>query len=526
VAVGARALAAVVVCVGDWALCANSGGSEYEVMLRVQERGAVLVLAAGALSASALGQASFTPLGGLGGFPAESRAWGVSADGQVVVGGSASPRSGTEMEGFRFVGSGPMEGLGALDPTFFASIAYGVSRDGNVAVGGSFFDATRVDQAFRWVPAGGGTIIGLGGFPPAPINTTAYGVNEDGTVVVGVGKTQQSPGVLRDQAWVWSAGSGVKTPLGFLNVPNPGNDSNVTHRISWANSVSADGVTVAGFSASNVEQRAVRWELPSTVPQALSGDTTTGSLANAISADGRVVVGYAFTADFGISAFRWSANEGFVLLGDLPGVQGPPTSQALGVSGDGSVIVGNGNSSANNFNGEAFVWDFGGMRPLKSALESAGATGLSGWQLWWATGVSADGQTIVGYGRNPQGRVEAFRAFLPRCDIDFNRDGFVNLDDLGDFITDYYVDVAIPGGLQPAAPVRGELFMGLGKPCPFAGDAPLPYAVPAYRESGFRVGFSSDGSNDCPFDPVQLFPNLDNLNDYITAFYGSPCPPR
>jgi hypothetical protein len=106
------------------------------------------------------------------------------------------------------------------------------------------------------------------------------------------------------------------------------------------------------------------------------------------------------------------------------------------------------------------------------------------------------------------------------CPQDYNADGFLNLDDLGDFITDYYTVPAIPGGIQNDAPTYAGLRVGFSEACPNAGDAPTPYAVDAYRTNGYRVGFSVDGSNSCPLDPSQLFPNLDNLNDFITAYYA------
>ena len=107
------------------------------------------------------------------------------------------------------------------------------------------------------------------------------------------------------------------------------------------------------------------------------------------------------------------------------------------------------------------------------------------------------------------------------CAADYNRDAFLNLDDLGDFITDFYTVPAIPGGVQANAPTYSETAIGYGVPCEFAGNAPAPYASNAYRAFGYRVGYSSDGSNSCPLDPSQPFPNLDNLNDYITFYYGS-----
>ncbi len=113
--------------------------------------------------------------------------------------------------------------------------------------------------------------------------------------------------------------------------------------------------------------------------------------------------------------------------------------------------------------------------------------------------------------------------YTPPCPLDYNADGARNLDDLGDFITDYYTLPAIPGGAQANAPTYAGQAIGYGIPCPLAGNAPAPYSLNAYKANGYRVGFSGDGTNSCPLDPSQPFPNLDNLNDFITAYYGSPC---
>lgn len=107
------------------------------------------------------------------------------------------------------------------------------------------------------------------------------------------------------------------------------------------------------------------------------------------------------------------------------------------------------------------------------------------------------------------------------CEVDYNRDGFLNLEDLSEFVTDFYTVPAIPGGVQPAAPTYPTVVRGYGRVCPDAGDAPSPFAVDAYRESGFRVGFSPDGSNVCPTDPFEAFPNLNHLSDFITSYYAA-----
>jgi len=95
-------------------------------------------------------------------------------------------------------------------------------------------------------------------------------------------------------------------------------------------------------------------------------------------------------------------------LGDLPG--GDFGSGASSVSGDGSIIVGFGTSASGK---EAFVWDeANGMQVLAQVLSNQGID-ISGWTLSSATGISADGSTIVGYGTNPAGFQEAFIATIP-----------------------------------------------------------------------------------------------------------------
>lgn len=99
-------------------------------------------------------------------------------------------------------------------------------------------------------------------------------------------------------------------------------------------------------------------------------------------------------------------------LGDLDG--GIFDSTARDVSGDGSVIVGRG---ATDVGYSAFVWYDGyGMYDLREALTEAGAD-LTGWILREAYGVSEDGSVIVGWGINPQGKAEAWRAELCASEV-------------------------------------------------------------------------------------------------------------
>lgn len=113
------------------------------------------------------------------------------------------------------------------------------------------------------------------------------------------------------------------------------------------------------------------------------------------------------SSDQGSEAFRWSANGGMVGLGDLPG--GIFRSYAYGVSADGDVVVGESVTDIVIFEPfgdwtyvfEAFIWnEQHGIRDLREVLAGDYGLDLSGWTLTRATGISADGLTIVGFGRS------------------------------------------------------------------------------------------------------------------------------
>ena len=135
------------------------------------------------------------------------------------------------------------------------------------------------------------------------------------------------------------------------------------------------------------------------------------SEAYGVSSNGSVVVGMS-KSDSGREAFRWE-NGVMTGLGDLPG--GEFESYAYDVSADGSVVVGYGSIDSDiGPKLDAFIWDAGnGMRSLKDVLEIDFGLDLHNWLLLKATGISADGLTIVGYGINPYGNTEAWIATIP-----------------------------------------------------------------------------------------------------------------
>ena len=110
------------------------------------------------------------------------------------------------------------------------------------------------------------------------------------------------------------------------------------------------------------------------------------SQALGVSADGSVVVGQSSSTP-GYQAFRWTATNGMVGLGDLPG--GSYYSIALAISADGRVIVGESSSTLAPTYDEAFCWTVtNGMVGL-GKLPGGNARSQ-------AFAVSANGSVIVG----------------------------------------------------------------------------------------------------------------------------------
>ncbi|MCP4247569.1 MAG: PEP-CTERM sorting domain-containing protein [bacterium] len=170
--------------------------------------------------------------------------------------------------------------------------------------------------------------------------------------------------------------------------------------------VSADGSVIA----LNGNRTWYRWtSAGGPVPLGFLPGGSTDTLASGISADGAVIVGRGKNASGDNEAYRWTQAGGMVGLGDLLG--GTFASVAAAASVDGSVVVGTGNGISGS---EAFIWDaLGGMQSLQNMLTSSGMN-LGGFtQLTSASGVSADGLTVVGTGTNALGDTEGWIVTIP-----------------------------------------------------------------------------------------------------------------
>lgn len=269
-------------------------------------------------------QEGMVGLGFLPGDYLESSAVGVSSDGRVIAG---TNRGLGGNEPFRWTAETGMVSLGHL-PNHTWSGAHGVSADGEVIVGFSQ-PASGVVQAFRWTSEQG--MQGLGFLNDEYPDSLAQGVSADGSVVVGGAQVSKTSW----EAFRWTAHEGM---IGLGDLPG-GIFS------SAAEAVSADGTVIVGSSVSLNGNEAFRWTADSGMIGLgdLAGGTFSSS-ALGLSADGSVVVGSSRSA-LGSEAFIWTAEDGMrsvqdVLLSAGVDLDGWHLSVARAVSADGRVIVG------------------------------------------------------------------------------------------------------------------------------------------------------------------------------------------
>jgi len=313
----------------------------------------------------------------------ESRAFGVSADGSVVVGASIEHARSEDDPREPRLRITPFlwtrqTGIQQLDVGTYENHAeaVGVSADGSVVVGHALDGQWR---AFRWTRSGVQNLVA--GF--------VYDISANGSVVVGQ--------AVDGRAFRWTR-AGVEY---------------IGDNISCAYGVSADGLVVVGGAIINGSSRSFRW----TRARGLEYLNIPAGWSEAwnVSADGSVVVGYAFDGSRYYS-FRWTDAEGAQTLGYF---------WAPGMSADGSVVVGH-----DAYNRTAVRWtNSTGIQDLNTVYANLLSPGS---YLFVAYSISPDGRYIVGSGYNADTRRE--EAFLLDTGFplpgDVDRNGCVSDTDL------------------------------------------------------------------------------------------------
>jgi uncharacterized membrane protein len=352
---------------------------------------AALLIAACGCSTSLAQTASFTELPPLGS-AFGATALGISKNGQFVAGTSigTAPLLNATVWDASNTPSSP-----GFTPTVFLSSATSVNDSGSRVTG------NRDGEAIVWGGNGygGDALFGTG---------EMLDIDPDGSVSVGTLEGPPSQGIRFAEPF------NIQT---LLPLPN--------HDGTEARSIDTDSQEtrwIVGSSSRpfgpSFRRTATRWSI-SSGPVALA-NALADNVATGVSRNGQIVVG--FTADApgdNTQIVRWS--------GTTPRILG--TGIAYDVSRDGQVLVG----SAGDV---AIIWDsINGIRSLRDVLVAQGVN-LTDITLTNATGISGDGTIIVGSAFT-QGRSIAFKAVVPRdpcARADVNTDGTVDFFDYLDFV--------------------------------------------------------------------------------------------
>lgn len=313
-----------------------------------------------------------------------SYATAITPDGKTIVGGCTFyDGTGTQLTAV-YWRQGKIVSLPPSTTGLPSTLALSVSADGRTIGGntGFFISDYEFRNGLYWVLADGGRTK----VRDVPESYTVNGVTADGKTRVGATR-YVAPLPVIDQGFLQNNRTGF-THIGKLT----------ENGYSWLEAVSADGSVAVGYACTPDAITAVRWT-PETGIEQLAG-IPQGSPAQAccVSADGSVIVG-----SLNSDAFRWTEAGGFEFLPPLPGDN---LLIPRATASDGSVVAGfvyrDDGSQA------AFIWDAeNGTRLLQDALSDAGVD-LHGWSLQVVNGMSGDGNSLVGWGINPQGTTEAF----------------------------------------------------------------------------------------------------------------------
>lgn len=330
------------------------------------------------------GSVAFAGIQGLGFLPgtSSSNASAISADGRVVVGYTSNDYYNSKS--FRWDADAGMRELPPVAGDVSTRAAV-LSADGRMAaglsIGGVSWEAwhnARWDQTAPEYIAGGTGSIAF----PYP-----RGISGDGSTIL----LQLTGG---QSVYLWTNGT-----IQELNVP--------TSMQSPVGGLSRDGTTVVGsLSQTKAATLAYRYRVGSGyrfLPPLTSGG---GAGAKLVSQDGSLVVGTSSANGQG-HLVRWDETD---KIEDLGSWEFPVSSIVDCMTPDAQLVVG-----LARLDGDlvSYVWtEAKGFKFFTDVLSDAGVP-LDGWNTLRVTGVSDNGLTFTGEGRNPAGQREAWIVTIP-----------------------------------------------------------------------------------------------------------------
>ncbi len=317
-----------------------------------------------------------------------------------------------------------------------------ISADGTVVVG----NTQGAYETFRWTEEDGMVPLGLASVPVLGVGAGTPDVSDDGTqasaTILGRDSTYVTVGIWTLGAWwqemmpptlpdggiidnaygsAWGLSGDGTTVVGLYWRPGhggPGGDG-VAHACKWtvdggmvdlgsaggnsrANACSYDGSVIGGWAASDVGvwQPTVWVDEEMTVLQ----ESDAMAMVNTVNYDGTIVGGQAYDDSLSISVatlWRWNGSSWDEnRLGVLPNTfphYGSVTCNDM--TPDGSKVVGYNAYDWTQSTG--FIWtEETGMFDVEDYLNDNGIFVPTSFTIQTLTGVSDDGQTMVGIGRD------------------------------------------------------------------------------------------------------------------------------
>lgn len=294
-----------------------------------------------------------------------------------------------------------------IDPSAYGDYAPAIGG-GYISGDGRTLTLQVVDSMGTEYPAYWNEAEGLVILPLAPESTfcgpyamSAWGTNFDGTVHVGLGWENG----CEASGYIYKTGDAAAVYLGKI-----GSEAR-------ASVVSGDGTVVGGWAyyPGSYNRAAALWFDGDSEPTMLFGEDEWTEVM-AVSHDGTKAAGQATGG-----ALYWDETVGPVNIGALPGDEAFG-AYANDISNDGKVV----GQSGSMFWGvpRAFIWTpDDGMMYLGDYLAAQGVTGVDGIHFVAATGISDDGNVIVGTYQNADWMQQAFIVDLQ---------GTVGIDDRGE----------------------------------------------------------------------------------------------
>lgn len=275
--------------------------------------------------------------------------------------------------------SGSFLPLGVLDATtqYPLSLGVGMTPDGQTVVGYSNVDYTdnigttlSYARAFRWTLEGGMAPLGVAN--PFVAGTAASRVSADGSVIVGTSGFSLDGNYEPRNGAFWTDANTTRAA------------AHAVEQAYFINDVSRDGGTLIGTTRVQgvpfpILNQAFVWEHQTgslTELGTLPGGSYSQGLA--ASGDGTIIVGSGDSDAGFIQAWRWTENGG---MQTLPGISDSAPSEAFDISADGHTIVGVTDNSVFRWN------DSQGVTMIPSPANSFVLPGMD---------IRADGEMLVG----------------------------------------------------------------------------------------------------------------------------------